>query len=44
MQCKKDEDAIARFRITTGMGGVVAVTVILLLAQLQMDAGLLFGA
>ena len=44
MQCRNDQDAIDRFRITAGMGGVVAVTLFLLLAQLQLDAGLLFGA
>ena len=44
MRCRKDEDAMDRFRLTVGMAGVVAVTVILLLAQLQLDSGLLFVA
>jgi|GEM_PF-2738105 len=42
MRC--DDDNRERTRITAGMGGVVAVTLFLLVAQLQLDASLLFGA
>jgi len=41
MRC--DDDNRDRTRITAGMGGVVAVTLFLLVAQLQVDAGVLFG-
>ena len=44
MRTTKDEDSIDRLRIVAGMGGVVAVTLILLLVQLQLDSGALFGA
>lgn len=44
MRCNEDENTAERFRLTAGMGGVVAVTLILLVAQLQLDAGLLFAA
>jgi hypothetical protein len=43
MRCRTEEDK-DRFRLTAGMAGVACVTVILLLAQLQIEAGLLFGA
>ncbi|HEX8191998.1 MAG TPA: hypothetical protein VF552_03790 [Allosphingosinicella sp.] len=40
---RRDEQAKERFRIEAGMGGIVMVTLVLLLAQLQMDgASLLF--
>jgi hypothetical protein len=42
MRC--NDDHRERTRITAGMGGVVAVTLFLLVAQLQLDASLLFGA
>ena len=42
MRC--NDDNRDRTRITAGMGGVVAVTLFLLVAQLQLDASLLFGA
>lgn len=42
MRCNQDDRD--RARITAGMGGVVAVTLFLLVAQLQLDASLLFGA
>jgi hypothetical protein len=44
MRCSNDDGAKDRFRITAGMGGVVAVTLFLLVAQLQFDSGLLFAA
>ena len=44
MRCRNDEEAVERFRLGAGMGGVVAVTLILLLAQLQLDTAALFGA
>ncbi|HEX9931656.1 MAG TPA: hypothetical protein VGB08_02305 [Allosphingosinicella sp.] len=43
MRCRNDDEK-DRFRLTAGMGGVVCVTLFLLLAQLQIDSGLLFGA
>lgn len=40
---RRDEQAKERFRIEAGMGGIVMVTLLLLLAQLQVDgAGLFF--
>ena len=42
MRC--NDDNRDRTRITAGMGGVVAVTLFLLVAQLQIEASLLFGA
>lgn len=44
MRCGDHDETKERIRITAGMGGVVAVTLFLLVAQLQLDAGLLFGA
>ena len=44
MRCSNDTQASDRIRIVAGMGGVVAVTLFLLLAQVQLDTGLLFGA
>lgn len=44
MRFSNESSAADRFRIAAGMGGVVVVTLFLLLAQLQLDTGLLFGA
>lgn len=44
MRCRNHEDERDRFRLVAGMGGVVAVTLVLLIAQLQLDSGALFGA
>ena len=44
MRCRNHEDERDRFRLVAGMGGVVAVTLFLLVAQLQVETGLLFGA
>ena len=41
---RRDEEAKERFRIEAGMGGIVAVTLLLLLAQLQIDSAGLFFA
>lgn len=43
MRCRTEEEK-DRFRLAAGMAGVVCVTIFLLLAQLQLDSGLLFGA
>ena len=44
MRCSDHEDEKDRLRVDAGMGGVVVITVVLLLAQLQLDGGLLFAA
>jgi hypothetical protein len=44
MRCCDDTEGRDRIRIVAGMGGVVAVTLFLLVAQLQVETGLLFGA
>jgi hypothetical protein len=41
---RRDEQAKERFRIEAGMGGIVVVTLLLLMAQLQIDSAGLFFA
>ncbi|HEY0012781.1 MAG TPA: hypothetical protein VGB79_08010 [Allosphingosinicella sp.] len=41
---RRDEQTKERFRIEAGMGGIVMVTLVLLLAQLQIDSAGLFFA
>ena len=41
---RKDDGSTERFRLGAGMGGVVTVTLILLMAQLQLDTAALFIA
>jgi hypothetical protein len=43
-EMRRDEQAKERFRIEAGMGGIVAVTLLLLMAQLQIDSAGLFFA
>jgi hypothetical protein len=41
---RRDEQTRERFRLEAGMGGIVMVTLVLLMAQLQLDtAALLFA-
>lgn len=42
MRYRDDEDAADRFRLGVGTGGVVMVTLFLLMAQLQLDTAALF--
>ena len=44
MRFSNEDEAIERFRLSAGMGGVVMVTLILLVAQLQLDTAALFLA
>jgi hypothetical protein len=41
---RRDEQTKERFRIEAGMAGIVMVTLVLLLAQLQIDSAGLFFA
>jgi hypothetical protein len=41
---RRDEQTTERFRIEAGMGGIVLVTLVLLMAQLQIDTASLFLA
>jgi hypothetical protein len=41
MQRRRDDGSKERFRLEAGMGGIVMVTLILLFAQLQIDAAAL---
>ncbi|MEA3040623.1 MAG: hypothetical protein QOC65_112 [Sphingomonadales bacterium] len=41
---RSDDQAKERFRIEAGMSGIVMVTLVLLVAQLQLDTAALFFA
>jgi hypothetical protein len=41
---RSDDQAKERFRIEAGMGGIVMVTLVLLVAQLQLDTAASFFA
>lgn len=44
MRIGKDDQSKERLRLEAGMGGIVAVTLVLLFAQLQIDTAALFFA